>query len=275
MTIRAIAPIYIDCEAQFTDGDFFAAVREHVMYRPMAIRCRFGRWGPVCGKNSPDRQVVFLLDEIDELLAFDAERRPAGQLFKTLRAASQEGAAGSSSPAAARCTRTCAMRSHRSSIFATRSRWAGWTTRASTKSCKSRCTSSASRCRTRTGDTRLIELTSSHPNIAQWVCDRLVTIERRAAHYAADVEEVATTDEFHEQYVSTAWGDATALEKLITLLMGWSFQLGRRPARHWRSTACTTKARFETPGLPRALFTARTRRNPLPVRAGAVSTHCA
>ena len=83
--------IYIDCEAHFTDDDFFAAVREHVdgpadgdprSFRQMVTRLR---------ETSSPRQVVFLLDEIDELLAFDAERRPAGQLFKTLRAASQEG----------------------------------------------------------------------------------------------------------------------------------------------------------------------------------------
>jgi hypothetical protein len=33
------------------------------------------------------------------------------------------------------------------------------------------------------------------------------------------LERVATTNEFYEQYVSTAWGDATPLEKLISLVM--------------------------------------------------------
>jgi hypothetical protein len=66
---------------------------------------------------------------------------------------------------------------------------------------------------------RLIELSSCHPNIAQWVCDRLVrsSVERRIT--LQDLEDIATMGEFQEQYVSTAWGDATALEKLISLVM--------------------------------------------------------
>jgi hypothetical protein len=64
---------------------------------------------------------------------------------------------------------------------------------------------------------RLIELTSCHPSIAQWMCDRLVksALARRVTVEA--VEELARTPEFHEHYVSTAWSDATALEKLISL----------------------------------------------------------
>jgi len=37
------------------------------------------------------RQIVFLLDEVDELLAFDAQSKAAGQLFRTFRAMSHQG----------------------------------------------------------------------------------------------------------------------------------------------------------------------------------------
>ena len=212
--------LYIDCEAHFTDDDFFASVREQLdrpadgdpySFRQMAIRLR--------ETNSP-RQVVFLLDEIDELLAFDAERHPAGQLFKALRAASQEGIcrfvfSGSR-------TLHGHLRDSRSPFFNFCEAIAlGRLDEQSVSEIVRKPMHQLGMDIPEEEEVirRLIELTSSHPNVAQWVCDRLLrsSVQRRITLEA--LEWIATTDEFHEQYVSTAWGDATPLEKLISLVM--------------------------------------------------------
>jgi len=61
-------------------------------------------------------------------------------------------------------------------------------------------------------------VTSGHPNLVQYLCHRLVdrAAERRIT--LAMVEEVIDSDEFIHHFVETAWSQATALEKLITLL---------------------------------------------------------
>ena len=212
--------IYLDCEAHFTDDDFFAAVCEHVngpveddprSFRQMVTRLR---------EASSPKKVVFLLDEIDELLAFDAERRPAGQLFKTLRAASQEGVcrfvfSGSR-------TLSSHLRDPRSPFF----NFCDAITlgRLEEQSVAEIVRKPMHQLGINMPDeehliARLIDLSSCHPNIAQWMCDRLVrsSVERRITQEV--LEHVATMAEFQEQYVSTAWGDATALEKLISLVM--------------------------------------------------------
>ena len=107
----------------------------------------------------------------------------------------------------------------------------------------------------------LIQFTSSHPSIAQWVCDRLVkrTLENLGAGQPAqldhltealrssrrttldDLEAIAGTPEFQEYYVSTAWGDAGALERLISLVVtGPEFT---RPMSRRRSNLTSTYRR--------------------------------
>ena len=66
---------------------------------------------------------------------------------------------------------------------------------------------------------RFISLISSHPNLAQWMCDRLIKTSVANQITVDALEQLASTPEFQEHYVSTAWGDATALEKLISLLL--------------------------------------------------------
>jgi hypothetical protein len=66
---------------------------------------------------------------------------------------------------------------------------------------------------------RLVELTSAHPNLAQWMCDRLVKTSSGKQITIDAVDQLAATPEFQEHYVATAWGDATPMEKLISLVM--------------------------------------------------------
>jgi pSer/pThr/pTyr-binding forkhead associated (FHA) protein len=66
---------------------------------------------------------------------------------------------------------------------------------------------------------RIVDLTSCHPNLAQWTCDRLLRVIGIHRITMADLEAVADSGEFCEHYVRTAWGESRPLEKLITLVM--------------------------------------------------------
>ena len=66
---------------------------------------------------------------------------------------------------------------------------------------------------------RLIDLTSCHPNLVQWLCDRLVSAADTRRITLEDVETVAAAPEFKEYLVEIAWGAASSLEKVISLLM--------------------------------------------------------
>lgn len=67
--------------------------------------------------------------------------------------------------------------------------------------------------------------TSGHPQIAQYLGDRLVrninkrSPESRGSIAVSDLEEIANTYDFKEHYLTTYWGQATVLEKLISLLV--------------------------------------------------------
>jgi hypothetical protein len=68
-------------------------------------------------------------------------------------------------------------------------------------------------------------LTSGHPQIAQYLGDKLVRNinqrlpESRSSLAISDLEEIANTYDFKEHYLTTYWGQATNLEKLISLFV--------------------------------------------------------
>lgn len=68
-------------------------------------------------------------------------------------------------------------------------------------------------------------LTSGHPQIAQYLGDRLIRqLNERAPSErffltVDDIRAVAETFEFKEHYLETYWGQATKLERLITMLV--------------------------------------------------------
>jgi serine/threonine-protein kinase len=219
--------IYMDCEALFTYDDFLAAVGEcldagsgsdPVAFRRMALSLR---------DASAPRTVVFLLDEMDELLAYDAARRPPGQLSRTFRAVSQEGLCRFVFSGSRTLFRH--LRDPHSPFF---------------NFCESlmlrrldygSVAEIVRRPMRQLGllvadEGRLIQqiaaVTSAHPNLAQWVCDHLVrsSVSRRIDPDALDA--LVATPEFQDYYVGTAWGDATPLERLISITMsGPSFRL--------------------------------------------------
>jgi len=222
--------LYIDCEAKFDYADLFQALEEECGEAldgsdPLGFR------GLVTNlkRQSPGRQVVFVLDEMDELLAFDARSKPPGQLFKTFRALSHEGLchfvfSGS---------RTLYRHLHNP-----QSPFFNFCEDVALKPLEERSIAEiVSKPMHQLGIElpeeealidRIIDLSSSHPNIAQWLCDRL--LRTGCAHRITlnDLEKVSADPEFCRHYVETAWSDATPLERLISLHVdGPSFEFGQ------------------------------------------------
>jgi hypothetical protein len=213
--------IYMDCEARFDDRSFFEAFREFVELPAVCDPLEFRRAATALRDSSSPRQVIILLDEVDELLAFDAARERPAQLFRTLRSTSQEGLCRFVFSGSRTLDRH--LRDPHSPFFnfcdVIRLK------RLDEKSVTEIIRRPMRQLGIQMPDeerliARLLDLTSSHPNIAQWVCDRLVAscVDRQIT--LSSLDDIANTSEFREHYTSTAWGDATPLEKLISLVMG-------------------------------------------------------
>lgn len=215
-------PIYLDCEARFDYEDFFVGLSEYVdgpvgddpLHLQQALDALRSE------NASPNRLPVFLFDEIDELLAFDADRKPPAQLFKAFRAASHED----------RCrfvfsgSRTLHrhLRDPASPFFnfCEATELGPLQKKSIAEIVRKPMQQLGVELIDEEGVVlRLIELTSCHPNIAQWTCDRLLksSIGRRIT--LESLEELAATPEFFDYYVATAWSDATPVERLISLLI--------------------------------------------------------
>jgi hypothetical protein len=219
---------YIDCEAKFNYEDFFQVF-------PDEFGEPLGEANPATivkvlkkvRAEAPARQLVLLLDEVDELLAFDAQSQPAGRLFKTFRSLSQQGVcrfvfSGSrtlyrhrhdpQSPFFNFCEDIILKPLEQGSIAEI-----------------------VRRPMQQMGFElpeedllvgRVVNLSSSHPNIAQWICDRLIKTSTVRRITLDNLDKISEDPEFCRHYVETAWGDATAFEKLITLLVdGPTFEI--------------------------------------------------
>lgn len=70
--------------------------------------------------------------------------------------------------------------------------------------------------------TRIMDISSCHPNIVQYICQRLIqAINARSSRLitVADLTTVAQSSTFLEYFIKVTWGNATALEKMVSLLM--------------------------------------------------------
>jgi hypothetical protein len=232
--------IYINCEDKLNHSEFLEALADDVGVAVNASDCRSIRSiVSAMATDGTSRRVIFVLDEIDELLAHTSHEVEGQRLWKTFRSLSHEGMcrfvfSGS------RTVFFC-LRDPRSPFF---------------NFCESiilRPLDDKSVAEIVTRPMRqlgieiqdeerfiesFIELTSSHPNLAQWMCDRLVrtALETLGAGVPAllgqltealrsnrrttvgDLEGLADTREYQDYYVSTALGDAQPLERLISLV---------------------------------------------------------
>ncbi len=69
---------------------------------------------------------------------------------------------------------------------------------------------------------RIMDLSACHPNLVQYICQQLIerlNVRDDRLITLADLEAIANSSEFSEYFVEVMWGNATALERLITLVM--------------------------------------------------------
>lgn len=68
----------------------------------------------------------------------------------------------------------------------------------------------------------IVALTAGHPNIVQYVCQKLIeriNVRRARVITRADVDAVSQSPQFAEYFTEVAWSNANALERLLTLLV--------------------------------------------------------
>jgi hypothetical protein len=220
--------LYINCEDKMDRREFLDALAANLGVELDSADSRSFRdvVVPFIKANSAKR-LVFLLDEIDEVLAREAEAPDGPRLFKTFRGLSHEG--------------TCRFvfsgsRTLYSHLHDSRSPFFNFCDSLILRPLDEKSvTEIVTKPMRQLGIDiseeeqfiqRLVTLTSSHPNLAQWVCDRLVkrAFERLGASEPAvldrltealrsnrrtslhDLDELSQTRDFHEYYVSTAWG---------------------------------------------------------------------
>jgi len=69
---------------------------------------------------------------------------------------------------------------------------------------------------------RVIDLSACHPNLVQYICQELIVqINSRGDRLItlADLDTIESSSQFSEYFVKVMWGNSTALERLITLLI--------------------------------------------------------
>jgi AAA+ ATPase superfamily predicted ATPase len=215
-------PVYLNCEDKFDYEDFFQAVGDEFSRPfPGLDPNHFRRMATELSKEAPAQRLVFLLDEVDELLSYDAAAKPAAQLFKTFRSLAHEEICRfvfSGSRALYR-----QLRDSQSPFF-------NFVEHIQLKPLEEKSvaeivTKPLQQLGLQLPDqdaliTRLFSLTAGHPNLVQWLCDQLLKrsgVRRRIT--LSDLEALAADPEFHEHFVTTAWGEANPLEKLISIVI--------------------------------------------------------
>ncbi|MBI5652215.1 MAG: AAA family ATPase [Chloroflexi bacterium] len=215
-------PFYLDCQAVHTHADFFSAV--DTMWRlalPTHTPEGFRAAGiDLCTRHG-SRIVVLLFDEIDDLLRYDIEH--GERLFQILRALAQE-----SRMRFVFCGEkvlNAALHDPRLVFF---------------NFCNLIPLSYLSRAEAQRvvtdpmqemgvaleGDTvladRIVELAAGHPNIVQYVCQKLIeriNARRERVITRTDVAAFSQSAQFAEYFAEVSWGAASPLERLVTLLM--------------------------------------------------------
>ncbi len=69
---------------------------------------------------------------------------------------------------------------------------------------------------------QIVELAAGHPNIVQYICQKLterINQRRDRLITHADLSSIRDSAQFAEYFAEVSWGNASALERLITLIM--------------------------------------------------------
>lgn len=173
----------------------------------------------LASSNSAKRS-IFLVDEVDALLDFDAAAPPTEQLFKTFRALAHE--------------RTCSFvfsgsKTLHHHLHDAKSPFFNFCRDLSLRPLSEKSVAEiVSKPMRQLGIElvdeealidRVIGLTSCHPSLVQWLCDRLLRTADQRVISVNDLEQVASLEEFSQHFRETAWGDSTPLEKFVSIVV--------------------------------------------------------
>lgn len=225
-------PIYLSCEDSPTWGEFLAmldrvadgagdTVEDPALVRPRvaALRARAG-----------GRTIVFLLDEIDALLAHDIER--SGRLFRALRAVAHEGF----------CRFVFSgSRTLYQSLHDPGSPFFNFCEEILLRPLDEKAVEAIIRKPMQQLGfylpdperlvAEIVRVTSSHPNLVQVVCQQLVAGSLDRQVEAAQVERIAAQRQLQRDFIETAWSDTTPFERIVSLLSaGPTFSLAELAA---------------------------------------------
>jgi pSer/pThr/pTyr-binding forkhead associated (FHA) protein len=213
----------INCEHIFNQRDFFATVRDELQIACEDDAASFRKAIIAEKQRIGQGSMIILMDEVDMLLNCDGDSTNQGHLFRVFRSLSHEGAcrfvfSGSR-------TLYEHLRSPSSPFFNfVEDMVLGILDRESVSEIVSKPLRQLG---IEMDDEIAIvdaiaDYSSCHPNLAQWICDRLlrtITVHRITM---ADVRSVVDSREFCEHYVRTAWGEAAPLERLISIITNTS-----------------------------------------------------
>ncbi|MBI5302000.1 MAG: AAA family ATPase [Chloroflexi bacterium] len=215
-------PLYLDCQAVHNHTEFFSAV-DTMWQLPLPSRDLegFRAMARDVAAQYPQRVIVMLFDEIDDLLAHDIAN--GERLFQILRALSQE--AKTRFVFCGEKTLNLALHNPNLVFF---------------NFCNLMPLSYLARDEARrvitdpmqdmgvalddehTLPDRIVELAAGHPNIVQYICQKLVeriNARRERVITRVDVSALAQSAQFAEYFAEVSWGAASSLERLITLVM--------------------------------------------------------
>ena len=175
-------------------------------------------------QNNSNRQIIFIFDEVDELLAYDIQEKE--KLFKTFRTLSQRENIRFIFSGTTTLVRR--VRDPDSPFFnfcdlikleLLEEKAARELITVPMKTLGVQFDNEAVIVQ------RILNLTARHPNIIQYICNALIEIindkqERKIIEQ--DLDSVTTSQKFYEEFESLIWGQSSAVEKLIVYTM-WSY----------------------------------------------------
>jgi hypothetical protein len=181
-------------------------------------------------EDAAGQRLILLLDEVDEILDHDMNASPPGRLFKTLRALAHEGATriifsgcralhrhlhDSNSPFFNFCEEVTLRPLDDKSVI-----------EVVTKPMEQLGIALGMDAADREALLdEILAITSCHPNLVQLLCDEIVKLAESGTVRRRHVIELAERPAFVEHFLETAWGDSTALERLVSACATGPFTL--------------------------------------------------
>jgi len=227
-------PFYLDCQHVISHADFFGALAlvcqveidssSPEVLRRVILRLR---------RQRREGTIVLLLDEVDKMLAYDMQHQM--HLFGVFRGASQEGL----------CRFVlCGERRLHGALhdpnsplfnFANTMRLSYLTERDTRRVIQEPMATMGLAFEDQDALLEgIVELSSCHPNLVQAICQMLVVqVNARGDRVIRrdDLARVRASDEFREFFFEVTWGNATPLERLISVLMAEASSFGAADVR--------------------------------------------